>query len=706
MGTIVSGGTTATNPLQYPGSRLLLKQLDLSRWICLVKGTTANNYLIQKSTDAGANWSTYSTIVRANIADIGEIFVDNQGWLFWAYRTNETSADHIMVRRLETGPSNKADTGEFELGSLPNAGVAGAGVSGISVASHFNANGYHYVVVPHGITVGGGNQGLSIVAAQIDPAGNISNATFRLSGTRTWYYPETAGRVGVSVDIEHNGDGYSSSSPNLWITFMRSDLRMVKVPWNGDGWTGSPGTTLIDAGIGTRDTLPALWDGSRFLMAVPDTSSGNTDKVLIYERNRANSSSAIRQTPSHTTGVVRQATIAYDTATGNFRVFAVGTSTAVLYYIDYVRLTNAFGTWTAVSGSPVIIGTNVDNFGVKPNTYGDACYGPYYATGASPFALTYTPQSQSYSPNTPTWDSPVNGDAQSTAATLLLDWTFSDPDPGDTQSKFALSRQVGALAIEYFRTSDGTWQTTEQQNTSSTTSLTLTALQAWSDGLATNASDPNHVYKVKVWDVANNPSAYSAALSIVPSTIVNPAIVTPTAAQVLATDHVTMTWTATEQSQFRVQLNVNAGAQVYDSGWVGDSVSRTFLVPYVLLNSTSWTLTLTTKNIEGLASVAQTRNFTVTYVTPATPTLVATAIPASGIIRVVITNPTPSGGQPVVASQELWRRITGTTTNVRIAYALASGATVDDFKAVSGVAYEYQVVTTGVNGTSTAGAWT
>lgn len=709
MATITT--TTVTTPFQYPGSRLVVKQISLSRHIALVRMSTANTYALWKSTDGGTNWSQYSSVVRANIVDVGEIFGDNQGWIYWAYRTNETingvASDAIYARRFETGASNKPDTGEVLLGQAANGGVAGAAITGLAVTSHFNsANGYHYVVVAHGVTRGS-NQGLSLVAANIDPSGTISDGTYRFSGTREWLYSgDTLGRVGVSIDKEHNGNGYSSTSPNLWITFGRSNLRMVKVPWSGDGWTGSPGSTLIRSGLSARDTLPGLWDGTRFLMVVPDPTT--TTQVLLYERNQANSSTTTRQSPAHTTGVVRQATMAYDTSTKNVRIYAVGTSTAVLYSIDYVRLTDTWGTWTAVSGSPAVIGANVDNFGVKASTYGDASYGPYYATGTTPFTLNYTAQSQSYSPTTPTWDAPTNGTAQDVASSLLLDWRFSDPDPGDTQSKYALSRQVAAGTLEYWRTSDSTWQLTEQQNTSSTTSVTLTATQWSLDGLANGATDTSHTYKVKVWDVANNPSSYSAANTIIPSTVVNPAITAPTAAQVLTTDHVTLTWTATEQTKYRILLtNTTPGTgQVYDSGWVTDSATRSVVVPYTLSNATGWTVSLQTANNEGLASTAQTRNFTVSFTAPATPTLVATPVPASGWIAVAITNPAPGGGQPAVASNELWRRVTGTTTTVRVGLNVANNGTVNDWRAVSGVPYDYQVIVTGVNGTSASSAWT
>jgi hypothetical protein len=90
-----------------------------------------------------------------------------------------------------------------------------------------------------------------------------------------------------------------------------------------------------------------------------------------------------------------------------------------------------------------------------------------------------------------------------------------------------------------------------------------------------------------------------------------------------------------------------------------------------------------------------------------TPTLVVSAQAALGAIRSVITNPAPSGGAPALASQDLWRRVVGDTTDgVRVATALTSGATYDDWTVTSGVAYEFRAQAIGVNGTSKYSAWT
>jgi hypothetical protein len=108
-----------------------------------------------------------------------------------------------------------------------------------------------------------------------------------------------------------------------------------------------------------------------------------------------------------------------------------------------------------------------------------------------------------------------------------------------------------------------------------------------------------------------------------------------------------------------------------------------------------------------LASAQVSVTFTVDYVEPATPSLTATPMTALGVIRVAITNPAPTGGQPALVSQDIYRRIVGDTTDgTLIASGLASGATYDDWRVAAGVPYEYRSAARGVNGTTAFSAWT
>ncbi len=687
--------TTNANPFEYPGMTLLCREPANSgpsgsgRYVCLVKASTADNYVMYKSTDGPTNWSSMTTIVRTNVVDVGAIFMDKYEWLFWVYRTNESSQDRIYIRRINaiTGVSSS----EVLLDSPGNGGVAGAVYQGMDIKTHYHTNGWHYIAVAVGYA-SSGNQGVKMLGAQIDPSGNIIAANYTFSGTTKWLFSGTAGRVTPSLDLEADSNGYDGW-PNLWVAYGRTHLHMGKIPWTGGGWTGSSGDVTLASNIGNVDYVTARWDGSYFYVAIPDPV--NTSKVVVYRRNRGNSSTKVIRTPDHTNGVVKNCVLSYKPQPSNdFRIWAVGTTNATLYAIDYAFGTDSFGAWTSTAHT--MMGTNVDNYGAKRSTDGDSRWGLYYATSGAPNTLTYEPVAVATNPATPTWTNPVSGAPGDVNAALVLSWTFFDIDPADTQGYYAVSRQIGAGALNYWRSSDSTWQTTEQQNASATSSLTLAS--GWAAG-----TDANYTFKVKVWDVGSMASGYSSGMVVVPSVKVNPTITSPTAAQVIGTSSVTCTWTVAEETKFRIRLNITAGALVYDSGWV-TSTALTYTIPYSLVNATSYTITLDTANLEGLPSSDVTVQFSTSFTPPSTPTLAVAANSAAGAVTVAITNP---AGAPSVQSQDLFRRVVGdTSAGIRIGATLSPGVTVQDWKAVHGVNYEYQVLATSTTGSTATSTWT
>lgn len=885
MATIAT--TTNSSPFQYP-SNTLVDRDNLTGYLwAMVKASTADTYVLYRSTDGGSSWSLWLSTTRANVAELGSIWVTNDHILMWAYRTNESSQDRIYFRRVDLTASSPGWETEVLLGSPNNGGVAGSCHQGIDLVA-VGTTTVTYVAVAVGTVLA--LQGVTCYGVTIPAYASPSYNNSIFVGTGQWLHSGT-GRIDPSIDLEHTGDGKTSGTPNLWVAHGRSSLHVVKLAWNGAGWNG-PSSDVTVTSISARDYIAARWDGSRFVTAIP---SGST--VVLYERDRANSATTTRTSPTHPQGVVRTATLSYNSVTGDPRVYAVGTSTGVLYYVDYVRTSATWTSWATVTAS-AILGANVDNHGVRRSSYGDAKFSVYTAVSGSPNTLTYTAQSISYTPDTPTWASPTSGTAQDVNAALVLDWVFSDADPADTQSAYAVSRQIGAGSLSYYRASDATWQATEQKNTSGTSAITLAS--GWASG-----SDSNYTFKAKVWDSADIASGYSAGLVLIPSVKVNPTISSPAVAAVLTASSVPVTWTVSEQTAYQLTLTpadvldsfsrsatdswssadtgesytlvgtaanfdiasgvgtiqpgatssdriavvtADSGADrtvevtakwaslpasgvlragvvaryvdssnfyigeisistagvvtvqatknvagsktvlatythptayvggvnwrirasvtgtailvkawraadsepdwqvsttdssittgtlagvwarnetavtthvasydtfssvslpvTYDSGWVS-STATTATPSTVLSNNTAWIVGLRTKNNEGLASEWAQAGVTVVYTPPATPTLAFSPNSTTGWIEVRITNPTPGGGQPALASQDLYRRTVGdTSSGTRIAATLSSGATVRDWTAVSGTNYEYQSAALGANGTSTTSAWT
>jgi hypothetical protein len=176
--------------------------------------------------------------------------------------------------------------------------------------------------------------------------------------------------------------------------------------------------------------------------------------------------------------------------------------------------------------------------------------------------------------------------------------------------------------------------------------------------------------------------------------------------QVVTASSITTTWTVASQAAFRVKLYEAAGpVLVHDSGWVS-TTNTSYTIPFVLVDNTTYRIDVQTQNSEGLASNIATITFSVDFVEPPTPTLVAAAHHALGVIQVRITNPAPGGGQPLLAGNDLYRRMVGATgLGTKIYADQIDSATINDFTAASGIDYEYRALAKGVNGTSQYSTW-
>lgn len=691
--------TTNTTPFQFPSNSYIDRDPNTGYLWALVKTSTANRYDLFRSTDGGASWATRANFTRANIQEFSGLHFGKVNWVHTSYRTNESSQDRIYYRRFSD--VFVAWESEVLLAAFGNGGVGGAVYSGLDLMIAISAERTEKVCVAAGTIDGGvGPRGVALYGAYTPWAGATvaSNAIF--AGQRKWF-PEagSSGRITPCLDLEHTGDGKSWTTPNLWLTFGRDNLYVMKLAWHGYGWTGPNSPILVASGLAAQNWNMGRFDGNRFVMAA--RSVAPTDTVTIYDRNKANSTTTPWTTPAHPTGAIRALALNYNKVTGDARVFAVGTSTGVLYYIDFVRATNTWTSWAQVTATAVL-GANVDNFGVRRGTHATSKHHVYIAHSGAPNTLVEYQQGLAYAPTQPTWitagQAYVNGGPADVASTLPLDWQFNDPDPTDVQTAYALSRQIGAGALAYYRASDATWQATEQKNLTATTIVTLAA--AW----ALDA-DANYTFKVKAWDSADVASAYSDPLVLTPSAKVNPAITSPAEASVYASDTLVVTWTAAQQTAYKVELYI-FGILVGDTGWItSTSTTHTMLSP-LLANGFNYSVRVLTKNNEGLISDFSQKNFSVAFTPPATPTLAITPSAANGWNAVVITNPAPSGGQPAVTDQDVYRRKTGTTDAIRIAAGVANNGTWNDWRAVSRQAYEYQVFTRGANGSTATSAWT
>ncbi|MFC0504212.1 hypothetical protein [Micromonospora costi] len=607
-------------------------------WFTMISNAQ-NSVLYYRSTDNGSTWQyAGGWNFGVTIHEISNLHITNYGDLWLAFRTNENSRDRISIIRATGGSTTFAAGSPRMLAEPANGGVAGAIHNGLEIHSiGLPPSQAQRIVVAAGTRVGG-SSGVTLYGANMATNGALTANNALFTGKRQWLYPGAAGRLTPQIEIEHWGDGKSASVPHLWVSFGRTDLRVVKLAWNGSTWAGPTNTVLLTSGLTAQNAIAGRWDGTRFLTAVPNPDSAATDTVLVLERNQANSSTILRTSPSHPAGAVRNCTLAYNSVSRDFRVFAVGTSSDLLYYVDYARAAGTWTTWTTVTA---VMGGS--NYSVRHESYGSARYDVITAHAGSPNTLVSTNVGLSYAPSLPTWQygtnpttPPANGAAVDVAKAMLLDWAFSDPDPNDAQSAWALSRQIGSGTVQYLRASDSTWQAGEVKNPGGSTQVNMPA-SLWVG--AGGAGDPAHTYRVKVWDGANLASLYSSALVVVPSAVTNPTITSPdTDGASWTSDTITLFWTVTEQTAYQVQLLNASAALIYDSGWRGGT-APTFSIPTRVEDGQTYTIRLRTRNGEGLASNPVDRTVVVDYTEPTPPVVAALPMPHRGLVRVSITNP-------------------------------------------------------------------
>ncbi len=644
MGAIST--TTFGEPLGYPNQQYIDREnFDGDLWFA--KRTSQTVVDIYKSSNNGTSWSgPIATLTRANLQEISGLFMDSNGHAHILTRVYESGTDRVFYNRLAAGATT-FDTEQLVVGA--STGSAGNVYTGMDiVAFKLSSTWYVHMVVG---THNGTNGGVTIFSAT--HTGTVFTMRNTLvSGTRQWLNGPD-GIVHPTILFQHTGDAKTTNgSPSMWVVWGRSTtycalFTWVSGPlWNSPNWnTPSAVSSLSPSQASNSATFDA--HGSRVLLIWP-VGSGGSAVVRIGERSIDNTTQVQRDSPVHPTGAVRHAAISVSSATSNIRLVAMGTSTDKLYYIDYNRDADTWGTWATVSAAD-IIGSGVRNYSLRRVNFGNGHFDLAIATGSSPYNLTSTSDTAASAPKQPTISAPANGVAQDVGASLAFAWNFVDDDPSDFQDSYALRRTIGATTT-YWNQAAGTWDGSEVYNATGTNGKTFSS--GWgSDG------DASHFYAVRVKDQQGNSSPYSSQVRVIPSAKDNPVITSPTASPTTAT--ITPTWTLTRgQSAYRVILT-KSGVAVRDTGWVSSSVLSTAL-PDTLL-AVAYVLSVQTRNEEGLTSDAVTLAFTPSYTVPQAATFTRTALSSLGVIRSTITNPDPAGPEAENATNTLYRRVVGDT---------------------------------------------
>lgn len=300
----------------------------------------------------------------------------------------------------------------------------------------------------------------------------------------------------------------------------------------------------------------------------------------------------------------------------------------------------------------------------------------------SAFTVAVAPLNRA--PNAPSVVAPVDSVVLDRAITQRFDWDFSDPDGGDTQSKYDLDyRLVGA----------GSW-----------TTVTGITPNTYHDFAGSTFAAGNYEWRVRTYDALGLLGPYSTTefftAANAPAT---PTITDPINNQTIPVNTYVVRWSAPDQDSYQVRRvadnagSPDTGTVYYDSGEVVSTTARSKDLSFAVNNRYEH-IQVRIKN-DGLWSSWASVRVQISYTQPPVPTLILDNNDAAGRVEVDITNPAPGGGEPALVYNDLYRREVGGEW-IRIATALGNSANYNDYGASAGVSYEYKVVAFGDNSTS------
>jgi hypothetical protein len=511
-----------------------------------------------------------------------------------------------------------------------------------------------------------------------------------------------------AIDFHHTGDGITvaenvTHTYLAWYSPTNNVIQFMKIT----AVTGTPSwsynaTRTLKTGLTTDAKVSVLYDGDGHVM-VPYYDETNK-QVGLLERDESDTTTTVKATsPAHTqTGAVTVNTSYSMDQDGNIIAAIYNTVDNKIETCKWTRSSNTWdGSWTTDYTEGSLSG---GVFRVVRHGYLSNRQGIIYLDGSDVNWLTL--RSINDAPTAPTWDSPVDGNPGDVDLTLPLDWTFNDPNSGDTQSAYTARRKIGSGGSwNYWNGS--TWQGSEDGSTkiaSSVTSLTLAS--SWGSG-----SDDEHYYGVKTWDAADaGPSSWSDDLRVVPSVKVNPSIDQPPDLSTVTSAIFDVEWSVTEQLKYQVQVYDDDGGSpgdvVYDSGVVV-STDDIHTTPFPL-NDVTRHVGVQTWNLENLLSTEDVHKVSISYDPPPIPTIVNTITDPVGAIKITVTNPTPGGGEVDTDSNDIYRRVVNDTDDgVRVAAGVIKNGNFIDWAVASGVNYEYRArALNDINQTTTDSEWT
>ena len=263
------------------------------------------------------------------------------------------------------------------------------------------------------------------------------------------------------------------------------------------------------------------------------------------------------------------------------------------------------------------------------------------------------------------------------AQSVTFQWSYSDPNPLDTQSSRAISVERASDSVVVY----------------SDTTATATLSQTVAGGTFANGID--YRWRVQTSDALGATSPWSAYDTFTVSalgtlTITDPAADDPAGLDVSS---VPITWTYTQpngyvQTQRRVRLLETATGNVVSDTGMQASTATTYVVTDIPTDvQVTIELSIVT-NAPGTPTVTTTRRLTTSYGSPMTPTIEVSV--GESFVNITVTNPPPEGSRPEVVHNLIERRAAGTDDDFLAIAVVAPNGVYSDHAVRSATSYDYR----------------
>jgi hypothetical protein len=302
---------------------------------------------------------------------------------------------------------------------------------------------------------------------------------------------------------------------------------------------------------------------------------------------------------------------------------------------------------------------------IRVRAYDGLSYGEW-DTSSGVFTINHN------SPPTPPTNLSPSGKAIDRSIVQRLSWNYNDPDTNDMQSK---------TVIEWRLQGSGTWNVINNNSN-----------RAYFD-VSSNVFPAGQIeWRVKAHDQTGAESPFSQTSVFTSADPTDAPTITSPSSTVNVSSPVVQ-WTVPEQTSYQVVVEDTIGTVIWDTGEIV-STNKARTIGASLVNGGQYVIKVRVRNNSSLWTEYALLNITVSYTPPPKPTINVSS--ATGHIVVEIINPAPTGSQPNISGNEVFKQMDGEW--VRIAEGVIY-VPYRDYAVASGKEYNYKVRALGDNGT-------